>query len=174
MRDRYYLAYGSNISVRRMEQRCPGAVYVGTAELEGYRLLFKHSKSGSYLTVEKKRKRSVPLLVWKISEYDEKRLDRYEGCPTYYYKTTKRVEVHSFLDDSVIGTVDGLIYILHEDRPLGVPSFRYYDVCMDGYDHFGFDIDLLDRAIEESLGRRLAKQWFYSYENAPIIENGRP
>lgn len=174
MRDRFYLAYGSNINVRRMEKRCPCAIYVGTAELKGYRLLFKKSKSGAYLTVEKKRKRCVPLLVWKISEYDEQRLDRYEGCPACYYKTTMTVEVHSLLDGSPLGTVDGLIYILHEDRPLGVPTFRYYDLCMDGYDHFGFDVDLIDRAIEDSLGRRIAKQWFHAYENSPLIEMERP
>jgi len=174
MRDIIYLAYGSNINVRRMEQRCPGAVYVGTAELKGYRLLFKKSKTGAYLTVEKKRKRSVPLLVWRISEYDEKRLDRYEGCPACYYKTTATVEVHSLLDGSPLGTVTGLIYILHEDHLLGVPTFRYYDLCLDGYDRFGFDADLIDLAIEESLGRRMAKQWFHAYENAPLIEAGRP
>ena len=25
-------------------------------------------------------------MVWKLSEYDELLLDRYEGCPRYYYK----------------------------------------------------------------------------------------
>lgn len=30
---KYYLAYGSNLSVAQMAQRCPDAVYVGTAVL---------------------------------------------------------------------------------------------------------------------------------------------
>ena len=47
---RYYLAYGSNLNMEQMHYRCPGAVPLGTAELEGYRLLFKGSKTGAYLT----------------------------------------------------------------------------------------------------------------------------
>lgn len=37
--NKYYLAYGSNLSMAQMAQRCPDAVYVGTAELKDYRLL---------------------------------------------------------------------------------------------------------------------------------------
>ena len=69
-RDLYYLSYGSNTSVRQMLERCPDAIYVGTAELKGWRLLFKGSQSGSYLTIEKKKGRKVPVLVWKVSELD--------------------------------------------------------------------------------------------------------
>ena len=167
MSDRYYLAYGSNLSIEQMERRCPGAVYVGTAELKGYRLLFKHSKSGAYLTVEKKRGRSVPLVVWRISEYHEKRLDRFEGCPVYYYKTTKTVDVFNLLDGGFAGTVEGVIYILHEDRPFGTPTFRYFNVCMEGYERFGFDMSLMEKAVEESLGKRLTKRWFEAYDTAP-------
>ena len=49
---RYYIAYGSNLNVKQMIFRCPGARVIGTAKLEGYRLMFKGSRSGSYLTVE--------------------------------------------------------------------------------------------------------------------------
>ena len=52
---KYYLAYGSNLNIRQMQMRCPGAKPVGTMVLEDYELLFKGSKTGSYLTIEKKR-----------------------------------------------------------------------------------------------------------------------
>ena len=48
---KYYLAYGSNLNVRQMMHRCPGAKPVGKMVLEGYELLFKGSKTGSYLTI---------------------------------------------------------------------------------------------------------------------------
>ena len=48
----YYLAYGSNIDLDRMESRCPYARLVGTTTIPGHRLLFKKSKTGSYLTIE--------------------------------------------------------------------------------------------------------------------------
>ena len=66
--NKYYLAYGSNLSMAQMAQRCPDAVYVGTAELKDYQLLFKGSQSGSYLTVEPKKGSMVPVLVWRISD----------------------------------------------------------------------------------------------------------
>ena len=38
---RYYIAYGSNLSVEQMRHRTPKAKIVGTAVLRGWRLLFK-------------------------------------------------------------------------------------------------------------------------------------
>lgn len=101
--NKYYLAYGSNLSMAQMAQRCPDAVYVGTAELKDYQLLFKGSQSGSYLTVEPKKGSTVPVLVWRISERDEHYLDRYEGCPSFYYKKMMRVEIQPFIGEKVNG-----------------------------------------------------------------------
>ena len=54
---RYYIAYGSNLNVRQMRMRCPHATILGTANLKGWELLFKGSKTGSYLTIEECEKR---------------------------------------------------------------------------------------------------------------------
>ena len=51
---KFYLAYGSNLNVKQMQFRCPDARIVGTAEISNYQLLFKGSKTGSYLTIEPK------------------------------------------------------------------------------------------------------------------------
>ena len=83
---KYYLAYGSNLNIRQMQMRCPGAKPVGTMVLKGYELLFKGSKTGSYLTIEKKKGGKVPVGIWQVSEQHEKALDRYEGFPVFYYK----------------------------------------------------------------------------------------
>ena len=77
--NRFYLAYGSNLSLERMKSRCPDAVVLGTAVIPGYRLLFKKSKTGSYATIEQDANCCVPALVYKISELDEALLDRCEG-----------------------------------------------------------------------------------------------
>lgn len=155
---KYYLAYGSNLSMAQMAQRCPDAVYIGSAEIPDYQLLFKGSQSGSYLTVEPKSGSSVPVLVWKISDRDESRLDHYEGCPTFYYKTTMQVEVHSLLDGSSLGRLDALIYIMHEERQRGCPTLHYYDVCLEGYQRFGFDSRVLEKALTDSVGKRLGNR----------------
>ena len=64
MPKRYYIAYGSNLNVEQMKHRCPDARVVGTATLEGWTLLFRGSKTGSYLTIEPKEGSSVPVAVW--------------------------------------------------------------------------------------------------------------
>ena len=44
MEKRYYIAYGSNLNIRQMKMRCPGARIIGTSVIEDYRLLFKGSR----------------------------------------------------------------------------------------------------------------------------------
>ena len=146
MKEKYYLAYGSNLSIAQMVQRCPYAVYVGKATIPNYQLLFKGSKSGSYLTIEKKEGSSVPVLVWKITEYDEARLDRYEGYPTFYYKRDVEVQTKD-------GTITGLVYIMHEDRHCGVPFPWYYEQMDRDYQKFGFDRAILKKALAISKER---------------------
>ena len=59
MAKRYYIAYGSNLNVPQMCWRCPRATILGTANLIGWELLFKGSKTGSYLTIERSEERRV-------------------------------------------------------------------------------------------------------------------
>ena len=84
---KYYAAYGSNLSVEQMKVRTPDAVIVGTGILNDWRLLFR-----TFATIKKSRGYSVPVLVWKISQQDEKRLDRYEGYPNFYIKNQEKSE----------------------------------------------------------------------------------
>lgn len=74
-----YLAYGSNLNTKQMKRRCPNAAIVGSTILDGYRLMFKGSKTGAYLTIEKAKSYKVPLGVWEIDSTDLASLDRYEG-----------------------------------------------------------------------------------------------
>ena len=84
---KYYLAYGSNLNIEQMRYRCPTAKVVGTAIIKDYELLFKGSKTGAYLTIEKCEGEYVPVGVWEVTPQDELSLDRYEGYPNFYYKT---------------------------------------------------------------------------------------
>ena len=67
---RYYIAYGSNLNTQQMRFRCPNAVVMGTAELKDWRLVFKGSKTGSYLTIEQAEGYTVPVAVWEVNEVD--------------------------------------------------------------------------------------------------------
>ncbi len=83
---RYYIAYGSNLNVPQMRVRCPHATILGTANLKGWELLFKGSRTGSYLTIEECTDGTVPVVIWEVTATDEAALDRYEGFPNFYYK----------------------------------------------------------------------------------------
>ena len=146
---RYYLAYGSNLNVRQMKFRCPTARVVGTAVIEDYELLFKGSKSGSYLTIEPREGSRVPVAVWTVEESDEVALDRYEGFPNFYYKKEMKIVVKG-IKTGIERLRDAFVYIMHEDRPIGIPSWHYVETCITGYSTFGFDESLLMKAIRKS------------------------
>lgn len=149
MEKRYYLAYGSNLNVRQMRMRCPTARMIGTATLEGYRLMFKGSKTGSYLTIEPEEGCTVPVGVWEVSARDELALDHYEGYPTFYYKKELELPIKG-IRSGIIRLRKVFVYIMHEDRLLGVPSNMYMRICMEGYMDFGFNYDTLWKAYEYS------------------------
>ena len=75
---KYYIAYGSNLSVEQMAQRCPDARIVGQAVLEDWELAFH-----GCATILPNKGKNTPVLVWEISAGDEKNLDIYEGFPHY-------------------------------------------------------------------------------------------
>lgn len=151
---RYYLAYGSNLNIRQMALRCPTAKPVGTAVIEDYELLFKGSKTGSYLTIEPKAGAEVPVAVWSVELADEERLDVYEGFPAFYYKTEFDLPVNYFSGKKVVRKA--FVYIIHEERPLGLPSGSYVRTCLEGYSNFGFDESILFKALNNS--RRVAHE----------------
>ncbi len=149
MEKRYYVAYGSNLNIRQMQMRCPGARVVGTSVIEDYELLFKGSKTGSYLTIEKREGASVPVAVWLVTAEDEEALDRYEGFPSFYYKKELVLPVTGIRSGKVRRR-RAFVYIMHEERELGVPHKGYVTTCLKGYQSFGFDPALLVRALKAS------------------------
>lgn len=145
MKKRYYIAYGSNLNIRQMRMRCPMARVIGTATIPDYELLFKGSQTGAYLTIEPKIGASVPVAVWSMAEEDEAALDRYEGFPTFYYKKEMQLPIKG-IKSGKTRIRDCFVYIMHEERSIGIPSLAYVSVCLEGYITFGFDEHFLAEA----------------------------
>lgn len=145
---KYYLAYGSNLNIRQMRYRCPTAKPIGITAIPDYELLYKGSKTGSYLTIEKKKGSLVPIVVWEVTAADEKRLDAYEGYPNFYYKKEMKLPVR--LANGKTKKLTAFIYIMHEERELGCPSLAYIRTCKEGYRNFGFDQKYLETAYLRS------------------------
>ena len=148
----YYLAYGSNLLPERIYGRCPDAVYAGKVTLKGWRMLFKKSQSGCYATIEQDANREVPCIAFKISEYDEAMLDKYEGYPKHYYKRKFSQKILFNSGKRSKEPKKCIAYILHEERSLGAPPKEYMGILMEGYGHWGFDERLLWTALSDSIG----------------------
>ena len=152
MADRYYIAYGSNLSIEQMKVRTPDAAIAGTGMLKDWRLLFRQ-----FATIKKCKGFSVPVLIWKISEQDERNLDHYEGYPRFYVKKNMKIAVTS-LDGQDLGEITAMVYIMTkkatEARGVNpLPSEYYYSVLDAGYRTFGFDDKILSEAFLEAFGQ---------------------
>jgi len=142
MAKKYYLAYGSNLNREQMGYRCPGAVPAGTAALQDWRLVFRGSGTGNYLTIEPAPGFTVPVAVWAVTQADERALDRYEGCPIFYRKETLPITCRG-LKSGAERQMRAFVYLMNDGHPAGLPTTRYMDICAAGYRDFGFDSEVL-------------------------------
>ena len=138
MKEKLYIAYGSNINLGQMAHRCPSSKVVGTAMLQGYELQFKQ-----VATIEKKEHAETPVLVWKLPQKDERTLDSYEGHPRLYRKENVELEIDGEMQNA-------MVYIMNGDRPQQPPSANYYACIRQGYLENGLDTSYLEDALQRS------------------------
>jgi gamma-glutamylcyclotransferase (GGCT)/AIG2-like uncharacterized protein YtfP len=113
-----YFAYGSNMDLMQMSNRCELAATVGIARLASYRFIIN---SHGVATVVPDPASAVEGLLWRITDADERSLDHYEGVRQGVYRK-------AFVE---LETPDGrkikaLIYIA-VDRVPGVPRPGYLE-----------------------------------------------
>lgn len=135
-----YLAYGSNLNKEQMMYRCPDAMPVSACLLLNYALVFRRG----YLTIEPKTGSTVPAAIWEISSDDEKRLDRYEGFPRFYFKKTLRLKMGE-------GLRNAMVYIMADGHPIQAPTDFYLQTVKRGYADFGLNRE----ALADAYGRAL-------------------
>lgn len=157
---KYYIAYGSNLSVEQMAYRCPDAKIAGQAVLAGRELLFR-----GCATIAPNPKKNTPVLVWEISERDEENLDLYEGYPNYYRKEDLNLEL--LREGAEPERVTAMVYIMENDFGHRAPSRYYYKVLHDGYKAFHFPMHILEGALKECMDKDTA------HRNAGNLQRGR-
>ena len=122
----YYFAYGSNLCVRQMAQRCPGAVNPRPARLADHDWLINER---GVATVEPFDGSHVHGVMWQLTDHDLSTLDSAEGVPVRYRRD--RLTVHT--DD---GPSEAWVYIDHRVDP-GAPRTGYLERIIDGAEHHG-------------------------------------
>lgn len=137
-----YFAYGSNLNLRQMKQRCPTARLLGTGEVRDYRLLFRGPTTEEcYLTVEPKQGEKVPVAAFAVEPADVEALDIYEDVEGGLYRIeaiSTRITGQGFLS--------GFWYVMNNEEKCK-PTKAYGDAVVEGYHDMGFDVSVLECAL---------------------------
>ena len=126
MRRHTYFAYGSNLCVRQMAQRCPGAADPRPAVLTDHDWLINER---GVATLEPFSGSAVHGVVWTITDEDLDVIDRAERVPDRYRRD--RFTVHTNTSSSA-----AWVYIDHRIEP-GPPRPGYLERVIDGALHHG-------------------------------------
>lgn len=142
-------SYGSNLWSEQLRQRCPGALDLGPATLDGWALGWAgHSRrwDGPVATVYPCKSAVARGAVVALTETDLAALDACEGEGTVYQRLPVRVRLRSGRE------VDAWVYV-HKQRPhaagLG-PSPRYVARIAAGLAEYGWGLDALDAALDRA------------------------
>jgi gamma-glutamylcyclotransferase (GGCT)/AIG2-like uncharacterized protein YtfP len=135
--------------VRRVRQQhglradgraCPHSPQQGTGWLEGWRLTFGGAElgwEGALATVVEEDANRVFVVLYDVSESDQKALDRWDGVTLgYYRKLTVRVQT---LD----GDAASWLYVLNGYEG-GLPSARYIGILADAAEKAAAPADYVD------------------------------
>ena len=134
------VAYGSNLSMDRMANRCPDARPVGSSALKDCRLTFRDNGHAGVANIERCTGSIVPVGIYAISEWDEICLDGYEGYPRVYKKEYVNLNLNG-------KKRIGIVYVMTEGRKIHAPSKQYAGIIRAGYEDFDLNTDILETAI---------------------------
>jgi len=122
-----HFAYGSNMSRALMEARCPGALALGTALLEGWQFVIGPGGHGS---IEPRAGAMVHGVLWRLTARDLATINAYECVDTgVYLRRTLPVRHRSRLHPA-------LVYVVR--RPgHGTPRPAYIRVIVEAARDWG-------------------------------------
>lgn len=115
-----YFAYGSNMDLVQMQDRCPSARPLGSALLDQHRFQIDGRGFASVTPCAGAR---VHGIVWEITESDEVSLDQYEEVPDMYVKQHRSVQFNGRVEFM-------LIYVSTDHSSRSGPS-EYLDRIID-------------------------------------------
>ncbi len=132
-----YAAYATNMDPGLMAARCPHSPLRGDGWLEGWRLTFGGediSWEGALATVVEDDAERVFVVLYELSDLDERVLDQWDGVNLGYF-TKIRVRV-----EALEGSVTAWLYVLN-DYEGGLPSARYLGIVADAAEKAGAPAD---------------------------------
>lgn len=123
-------AYGANMDRADMRRRCPDAMPLGPARLDGWR--FVVTRDG-YASIVRQRGNAVHGVLWDVPPRALAALDAFEGVAFGLYKrTTQTVRSGS-------GSCRALVYVGRR-RPAGSPMCGYLEQVMVAADAWALPV----------------------------------
>jgi cation transport regulator ChaC len=127
----HYFAYGSNMNRGLMRRRCPGAVALGRARLDGWRFVIT---ADGYASVVPAAGGRVHGVLWRLTPRDRAALNRYESLDSGLYT------VLHLLIQGPARRLAALVYVGRRRTP-GRPRPGYLAPVLAGAREFGLPED---------------------------------
>ena len=127
----YYFAYGSNLSKKQMQTRCPDSKAMFSATLPNYQLLFtgwSRVWRGGVANIKGFRGRKVLGAIYEVTEQCLRQLDKYEAG-------YQRFNVIVFDEDGQ--QIEAVTYLKAGQTEETSPSKEYLVVIQQGYKDWG-------------------------------------
>ncbi len=128
-----YAAYASNMDAAQMATRAPHSPQRGPGWLVGWRLTFGGENlgwEGALATVVEDENSQVYVMLYELTDADERALDSWEGGDLGLYRKL-RVRVQT-----MDGEVLAWLYVL-DDYEGGLPSARYLGILAEAAEAAG-------------------------------------
>jgi len=132
-----YFAYGSNLCIRQMDNRCPSNSKIGIGQLSGYKWIIS---ARGYANVVKSSNDDVWGVIYEISMLDEEKLDVYEGVSTKCYL---KDNLEILIDDRI----ENCLTYVDPVTDIGIPTSTYANVINEGL----LDSKLPEQYVEKYL-----------------------
>ena len=132
---KHYFAYGSNLWVTQMKERCPDHRIIGKGILNGYRWIIS---TRGYANIVKSPPDEVYGVAYEISESDERKLDIKEGA---YRKEMLAIKIDG-------KSIECLVYVDTVEKE-GSPKQEYIDRINKGISDSKLPIEYVNRYIRK-------------------------
>lgn len=136
-----YFAFGSNMNLRQMGERCRESRFISSGVLKGFRFVYDGTSErwgGAVGNIIPSDAESVQGALFEVTDSDLAALDRYEGYPERYQKIEVQVEA--------TGVLIAFAYY-REGEIEGMPSESYQATVVEGARNCGLSEDYISKYL---------------------------
>lgn len=145
-----YFAYGSNMSLRQMQRRCPESTRLGIGHLPGHRLAFPRfskNRQCGVAGIEAHADSAVWGVIYELSAADWDCLDRFEGYQPDRHpdlNNYNRLSMTIHVEGPQLGAKTCMTYVATRQGIHFPPDDNYHRLIIDGARESGLPPDYVE------------------------------